>query len=162
MCRQKSQPPPPNMITRFSAPPSISKSAHFNMKRQSRPVSNGASAVSAGNVPNREGISNFEIPNASCENPADRPVPWMQSALSIANAELSRAMGLQENRVFIVSEEPLKQLPAKSAAPLVARALKNRPDLIALGDQVESARKFARAQRAGRLPKLEAFGSFGR
>jgi hypothetical protein len=65
------------MITRFSAPPSISKSAHFNMKRQSRPVSNGASAVSAGNVPNREGISNFEIPNSSCENPADRPVPWM-------------------------------------------------------------------------------------
>ena len=93
---------------------------------------------------------------------AEQLVLEEKSALSIANAELSRAMGLQENRVFILAEEPLTQLPAKSAAPLVARALKNRPDLIALGDQVESARKFARAQGDARLPKLEAFGSFGR
>src|ERR1700741_1132987 len=44
MSRRKSPRPPPNMITRFSAPPSISKSAHFSMKRQSRPASNGAGA----------------------------------------------------------------------------------------------------------------------
>ena len=41
---------------------------------------------------------------------AEQLVLEAKSALSIANAELSRAMGLQENRVFIVSEEPLKQL----------------------------------------------------
>ncbi len=92
---------------------------------------------------------------------AEQLVLEAKSALSIANAELSRAMGLQENRVFIVSEEPLKQLPAKSAAPLVARALQNRPDLIALRDQVEGAGKFALAERDARLPKLQAFGSFG-
>jgi outer membrane protein len=92
---------------------------------------------------------------------AEQLVLEAKSALSIANAELSRAMGLQENRVFILVEEPLKQLPAESAAPLVARALQNRPDLIALRDQVEGARKFALAERDARLPKLQAFGSFG-
>ena len=71
-------------------------------------------------------------------------------------------MGLQEDHVFSLAEEPLKQLPAESVAPLVARALQNRPDLIALRDQVESAGKFARAQADARLPRLEAFGSFGK
>jgi outer membrane protein len=92
---------------------------------------------------------------------AEQLVLEAKSALSIANAELSRAMGLQETRLFILAEEPLKQLPAKSAAPLVARALQNRPDLIALRDQVEGAGKFALAERDARLPKLQAFGSFG-
>jgi len=81
---------------------------------------------------------------------AEQLVLEAKSALSIANAELSRAMGLKENRVFILAEEPLKQLPAESAAPLVARSLVNRPDLIALRDQVEGAGKFALAQRRGR------------
>jgi outer membrane protein len=92
---------------------------------------------------------------------AEQLVLEAKSALTIANAELSRAMGLQENRVLILAEEPLKQLPATSAAPLVARALQNRPDLIALRDQVEGAGKFALAARDARLPKLQAFGSFG-
>jgi outer membrane protein len=93
---------------------------------------------------------------------AEQLVLEAKAGLSMANAELSRAMGLQEDRLFTLAEEPLKQLPAESVAPLVARALQNRPDLIALRDHVESARKFARAQGDARLPKLEAFGSFGR
>ena len=93
---------------------------------------------------------------------AEQLVLEAKSAVSIANAELSRAMGLQADHAFNLAEEPSKQLPTESAEPLVARALQNRPDLAALRDQVESARKFARAEQDARLPRVEAFGSFGR
>jgi hypothetical protein len=101
------------------------------MKRQNRPASNGASGVSAGNVPNREGISKdthlagpllgssaaalivlFSLLGSACQSEYGTildplgPVPGVKAALFYPNVSSSAAPNLADGKGELVVATP--------------------------------------------------------
>ena len=85
-----------------------------------------------------------------------------QNAIGSAYAELSAALGYKADYQFDLSEQALPSFPKESADALTAVALRVRPDVIAMRDQVLSAQKRTLAARDARFPRVEALGSLGR
>ncbi len=86
-----------------------------------------------------------------------------QNDYAAAQASLSAALGLRESRTFQLVE-PAATPPTDTnddVAPLIAEALANRPDLIALRDQRDAALRYAKSRRDERLPTVSAVGAAG-
>jgi outer membrane protein len=84
-----------------------------------------------------------------------------QNNLDAAQAQLTRAMGLQNRQAYTLEEVPQPPPPPPSSTPLVAAAMANRPELIGLQFQQQSAYKFQRAERDLSFPTVIAEGDAG-
>jgi outer membrane protein len=76
-------------------------------------------------------------------------------------AELSAALGLGGKIDFALVPQDLGPVPPADVAPLIAQALANRPDLLAARADRDAAFRFAKAERAARLPTITGQGSYG-
>jgi outer membrane protein len=85
-----------------------------------------------------------------------------ENAVGEAFAELSAALGYKVEYRFELSEQALTAFPKESADALTQLALRIRPDVIAMRDQVLSAKKRALAERDARFPRIDAIGTIGR
>jgi outer membrane protein len=81
--------------------------------------------------------------------------------LQAAAAQLSTLLGLPQPRSYRLIEEPLPADASTNVSDLVQQALGARPDLIALRNQQEGARRFARAERGLHYPTISAVGAAG-
>lgn len=78
-----------------------------------------------------------------------------------ADATLANLIGSNEPAGFTLGEEPTPAPPEPDAAGLVATALRERPELLRLRLELESAQKFARAEDGLIYPSLNLLGSVG-
>jgi outer membrane protein len=85
-----------------------------------------------------------------------------QNAIGSAFAEFSAALGYKASYQFDLAEEPLPSFPKENADALTTVALRVRPDVIAMREQVLSAQKRTLAERDARFPRVEALGTLGR
>jgi outer membrane protein len=86
----------------------------------------------------------------------------IRNAIGSAYAELSAALGYKAEYQFDQSEEALPGFPKETADALTAVALRVRPDVIGMREQVLSAQKRTLAERDARFPRVEALGTLGR
>jgi outer membrane protein len=93
---------------------------------------------------------------------AQQLVLQTQNAVGAAFAELSAALGYKQEYRFELSEQDSTPFPKQNADELTALALRVRPDVIAMRDQVLSAERTTLAARDARLPSVEALGTLGR
>jgi outer membrane protein len=84
-----------------------------------------------------------------------------QNDLQASFAELSAALGYSDLRTFQLADEPLPSAPNPDATPLIAQALRDRPEMIGQRLSVESAQSFTTAERDLKLPTLSALGVAG-
>jgi outer membrane protein len=84
-----------------------------------------------------------------------------QNNIIKAFAQLNRALGSQTQQTYTLLEEPLPPPPAATPEPLVAEAMRERPELIGLGFQQQAAYKFQVAERDLSLPSVTAVGVAG-
>jgi len=84
-----------------------------------------------------------------------------QDQVRAAFAEFTRALGAQQELNYKLTDEPLPPSPPLDAESLTAQAFANRPDLLSLQLQRDSAVKFARAERDLSLPTVSLVGVAG-
>jgi outer membrane protein len=93
---------------------------------------------------------------------ANQLVLQAKNAVEVAYAELSEAMGFHAVQNFSLSDQPPMKFPEGNVGSLVANALENRPEVVALRDQVLGAQREAAVAKDARFPRIEALGSLGR
>jgi outer membrane protein len=76
-------------------------------------------------------------------------------------ADLSTALGGSQPANYTLAEEPLPPALPPDSAPLVAEALRDRPDVAAERFIAQAASKLADAERDLFLPSVAAVGTFG-
>ena len=76
-------------------------------------------------------------------------------------AELSSALGYEDQRMFQLADEPLPPAPPADVTPLLQEALQNRPELIRQGLDVKAAQSYATAERDLWFPTISAAGATG-
>jgi outer membrane protein len=81
--------------------------------------------------------------------------------LDAANAQLAAALGYGDPRNFELAEEPLPPSPPADFAILLQQAMGDRPELIGMKLDAESARAYATAERDLWLPTISAAGAAG-
>jgi outer membrane protein len=84
-----------------------------------------------------------------------------QNNLEAAQAQLTRAMGLENRQAYTLQEVGLPAAPPSSSTPLLAAAVANRPELAGLRFQQQSAYKYQRAERDLSFPTVTAVGVAG-
>ena len=84
-----------------------------------------------------------------------------KSAVNLAEAELSTALGFPDAQHFTLAEEPLDPKLAVSPEGLIQQALNQRPELASLHNEMEGAQRFAKAQEAEKYPRISALGAAG-
>jgi outer membrane protein len=84
-----------------------------------------------------------------------------QNDLEASYAQLSAALGYEDERTFELAEESVPPAPSANFADLLQQALKNRPELISLRLDADSAHSYATAERDLWLPTISATGSAG-
>jgi outer membrane protein len=84
-----------------------------------------------------------------------------QDQVRAAFAELTRALGAQQEMNYKLADEPLPPSPPLDSEPLIAQAFANRPDLLSLQLQYQSARHFERAERDLSFPTVSLVGTAG-
>jgi outer membrane protein len=84
-----------------------------------------------------------------------------KSSLSQTEAELSTALGFPDAQHFILTEEPDQPDVAASPEGLIQEALRQRPELANLHDELEGSQRFAKAQDAAKYPRISALGAAG-
>jgi len=84
-----------------------------------------------------------------------------QDQVRAAFAELTRALGAQQEFNYKLADEPLPSSPPLDAESLIAQALTNRPDLLSLQLQRDAAVKFARAEHDLSFPTVSLVGAAG-
>jgi outer membrane protein len=77
-----------------------------------------------------------------------------QDALQQAFADLTRALGLQQQQTYKLADEPLPPSPPADSETLVAQAFQQRPELASLRLQRESAYRFERAEKDLKYPTV--------
>jgi len=84
-----------------------------------------------------------------------------EGALLTARGALAVAVGVPANAAYDVSAEPVQHIPvlADSVDTLIARAVRDRPDLAAAQAEVVQARARVRQVRSARLPSLSVGGT---
>jgi outer membrane protein len=80
-----------------------------------------------------------------------------QAALAI----LAGLLGQRDPGDFTLQEEPAPERPPDDAEPLIALALRQRPELVRLRIEREAAIASARAERGLSYPTISAFGAAG-
>ncbi len=84
-----------------------------------------------------------------------------QDDLQSSFAQLSDALGYSDQRTFQLVDENLPGPPPPDAAPLIAEALQNRPEIVSQGLDVRSAQSYATAERDLWFPTISAAGVAG-
>jgi outer membrane protein len=84
-----------------------------------------------------------------------------QNDLEASFARLNNLLGGREERSWVLVEEPATPGPPPDATQMVQIALRQRPDLLELGFERDSALKFARAEKDLNYPTISAVGSAG-
>ena len=84
-----------------------------------------------------------------------------QDEVRAAFAELTRALGAQQESNYKLVDEPLPPSPPSDADSLIAQAFSNRPDLLSLQLQRDAAVKFERAERDLSFPTVSLVGVAG-
>jgi outer membrane protein len=84
-----------------------------------------------------------------------------QNDLDASQAQLSAALGYGNRRTFHLDEEPLPPAPPTDFAALLQEALTNRPELVGLRLDANSAHSYATAERDLWFPTISAAGSAG-
>jgi outer membrane protein len=84
-----------------------------------------------------------------------------RSGVREAGAALSTALGFQDAQEFILAEEPLDLDLPTEADPLIQSALSLRPEIVALKNDAEAARRFAEAQQSAQYPRVTAMAAGG-
>jgi outer membrane protein len=84
-----------------------------------------------------------------------------QNNIAKAIAELNRVLGSDTTHTYNLQEEAMPGPPPTSADPLVATAMNDRPELLALGYGRDAAYKFQKAERDLALPTVEGVGVAG-
>jgi outer membrane protein len=84
-----------------------------------------------------------------------------QDALKRAYADLARAMGEEHVVEYQLIAAPMPEAPPADAEPLIAEAIKNRPELHELRLRYEAAQKFEAAERDLKRPTVSLVGVAG-
>jgi outer membrane protein len=84
-----------------------------------------------------------------------------QNDLDASNAQLAAALGYGDQRMFEVGEEPLPPAPSANFVDLLQKAINDRPELIGMKLDAESAHAYATAERDLWLPTISAAGAAG-
>ncbi len=84
-----------------------------------------------------------------------------QNDVEAAFAELSTAMGYRTQQQFQLVEQPLPPAPPADANALVAKALRDRPDVKSLGLNRDASVMFARAEKDLSLPTISTVATAG-
>jgi outer membrane protein len=84
-----------------------------------------------------------------------------QNEVQAAHASLTAALGSPRAAAYELIEEPLPAAPADDGAPLVARALRDRPDVAAQRLAGEASQKYADAERSLWMPAISFVGAAG-
>lgn len=84
-----------------------------------------------------------------------------ESGVREAETALSTALGFQDAQHFILTEEPLNLDVPGEADTLIQSALNQRPELVALRNDAEAARRFAEAQESAQYPRVTALAAGG-
>jgi outer membrane protein len=84
-----------------------------------------------------------------------------QNDFSSAQARLSAALGYERTQVFTLADESLPGPLDPDADPLIAEALRQRPELASLSLSRDAAHKFAEAEKDLRNPTISALGTVG-
>jgi outer membrane protein len=84
-----------------------------------------------------------------------------QNDIEASYAQLSAALGDGDLRTFQLAEEPVPPAPSANFSDLLQRALKDRPELIGLRLDADSAHSYAKAERDLSFPTVTAIGSAG-
>jgi outer membrane protein len=84
-----------------------------------------------------------------------------QNDLDATNAQLAAALGYGDERTFELEEEPLPPAPAADFSDLLQQAIHDRPELIGMKLDAESAHAYATAERDLWLPTISAAGAAG-
>jgi len=84
-----------------------------------------------------------------------------QNRVSAAYADLTAALGFDSDRSYELAEEPVPAPLPPDMSGLVKEALHDRPDLKGLRFDLDSAFKFADAERMLKFPTISVVGSFG-
>ena len=84
-----------------------------------------------------------------------------QDQVRAAFAELTWALGAQQELNYKLADQPLPPSPPSDVDPLIAQAFSNRPDLSSLQFQRDAAVKFERAERNLSFPTVSLVGVAG-
>jgi outer membrane protein len=84
-----------------------------------------------------------------------------QNNISKAFAQLTRALGSDTQQTYKLQEEPVPPSPPSTAEPLVADAIRERPELIGLSFNRDAAYKFQKAERDLAFPTVTGVGVAG-
>jgi outer membrane protein len=84
-----------------------------------------------------------------------------QNDLRSSFAQLAAALGYSDLRTFELADQPVPPAPPSSIADLIQQALKDRPELISQRLDVNSAERYATAERDLKFPTISALGTAG-
>ena len=84
-----------------------------------------------------------------------------QSDVQAADAELATAMGLPNERGFVLEEEPMPGPMPDQVSDLIGQAMQNRPELKNLRLQQGAAERFTKAEHALYYPYVGVVGTAG-
>jgi len=84
-----------------------------------------------------------------------------QNDVDASNAELSAALGYGDQRTFQLAEEPVPSTPPAGFSDLLQQAIQNRPELISMRLDANSAHSYATAERDLLFPTISAIGTAG-
>ena len=84
-----------------------------------------------------------------------------ENSVKAAEADLANALGLPSQTSFVVQEQPTPEALLSDVTPLVAQAIRDRPELKDLRLEQNSAERFAKAEHALYYPTLSATGTAG-
>jgi len=84
-----------------------------------------------------------------------------QNDLDASYAQLSAALGFGDSRTFQLAEEPAPSTPPVDFTDLLQQAIKNRPELISMRLDANSAHTYATAERDLWFPSISAVGTAG-
>ena len=83
------------------------------------------------------------------------------SDVQASDARLSAALGASQGASYDLTDEPLAEAPAPNSAPLIAQALRDRPDVARERLTQQSEERFAQAERSLWFPTLSLIGAAG-
>lgn len=84
-----------------------------------------------------------------------------QNDVDASYAELSAALGYSDQHTFQLMDQPLPPAPPANFSDLLQQAIKNRPELISLRLDADSAHTYATAERDLWFPTISAAGAAG-
>jgi outer membrane protein len=120
-------------------------------------VTDQVSALAASNLKSSLDVSFAKVNLAE----AQLLLVQAQNDVQSADADLSAAMGSADDRAYSLTEEQLPAPPSTDVAPLLAEALRNRPEVAAARFSSEAVARFADAEGDLSLPSISAVGAFG-